>query len=128
MRAGNGSVTVVSTIKHQTVNQAIESVARRREGASSICPQKRAAQGRVMGIFGDIAGEQITDQFWIRQFQKLDECRAFFGSGSRMALAQVAQQQEVQFLHAPAAVPLEDPQALARHVGDRRRSGAVRHR
>jgi hypothetical protein len=25
-------------------------------------------------------------------------------------------------------VPLEHPQALARHVGDRRRSGAVRHR
>src|SRR4051812_8100339 len=106
-RSGNTNATSASTITQNAASQSVSIDARRHEGASSIRLQEFAAQGRQLGIIRDIAREQITDQVGIGQFQKLDERGAFLTGRCRMALTQIAEQQEIQLLHAPAAVPLE---------------------
>src|SRR6185369_8626244 len=113
MRTGNASATAASTMPQNAISQAARIKARRREGASSIRLQECAAQGRQVGIVRDIAREQITDQLGIRQLQKLDEGLAFFTGGCRVTLTQVSQQQEVQLLHAPAAMPLDTAELSA---------------
>jgi len=89
--------------------------------------EQYSTQGGVSGIGWDIACQQIACDIGVGQFEKLDESRAFVTCRVEMAFPQVSQQQEIELLHAAPATPLQFFfQALARHVGGRRRSGAVR--
>jgi hypothetical protein len=126
MRAGNGRATPNATAAQSAISQLPISAAAREDGTSSIRVEHGPAQAGESGIVGDIAGDQISDQVRIRQFEKFDEGGAFVACGTRAPISQVAQQQEIEFLHSAPAAPLEHSQALARHFGKRRRNGAVR--
>ncbi len=94
-----------------------------RDATKSIRLKDVTAERRLAWVFGDISAEEISCDVGIRQFQKLIERRVFLGWRAGVMRAQVAHQQQVEFLHAAPAAPF---QALARHVGKRRRGGAVR--
>ena len=105
MRAGNGRSTAVRITVQAATSQPPANNAARADGTRSIRLQDGAADGGMPGIGGDIARNQITRQVWIRQFQKFGECGEFVTG--RTGSSQVSQQQQVQFLHAAAATPLE---------------------
>jgi len=69
--------------------------------------EQNAAQRGVAGIGWDIARQQITCDIRVGQFEKLRESRTFVACGLAVALAQVTEQQEIEFLHATTAAPFE---------------------
>jgi hypothetical protein len=127
IRTIQGSATTASTTMQTIASHVNQSAAAKREGFKSIREQY-ATQGGVSGIGWDIACQQIARDIGVGQFEKLDESRAFVACRLGVALSQVTQQQEVEFLHAASASPLQFPhhfQGLTPHDGIRRRSGAV---
>jgi hypothetical protein len=114
-RASNGSATASSITRQTAASQPPASTAARTEGTSSIRLQHGATDGGMPGVGWNIAGDQIADQVGIRQLEKFDERSAFIVCRLRVVLAQIAQQQQIQLLHAAAAAPLE---ALKCAVGD----------
>ena len=108
MRTGNGSATPNNSAAHSVSNHVIQAAATRREGLISIRPHRAAERG-VARVFRDITRDEITREVRIRQFEKLDERRAFIGFGKSVSITQVPQQQQVELFHTPPAAPLEAP-------------------
>jgi hypothetical protein len=107
-RRSHGIATANSMTPHTSMSHANQSTAATREGINSIREQS-TAQGSVSGVGWDIARQQISCDVGIGQLEKLRERRAFFARGMRMMIAQVSQQQEIEFLHSAPAAPLQAP-------------------
>jgi hypothetical protein len=107
MRASNGTSTASSVIAMQAQSQMSARMAARAEGWISIIPEQVAAQSRLAGIARNIARDEITRQFRVGQLQKAGKCIAFVTVRVNQPFAHVTQQQEIQFLHAAPAAPLQ---------------------
>ena len=111
MRAGNGRSTANSVITMKALNQASARRAARAEGLISIIPELIAehveAKGRLAGIARNIARDEITRQLGIGQLEKAGKRSAFVTVRVNQPFAYVTQQQEIQFLHATPAAPLQ---------------------
>ena len=107
MRAGNVKSTAARIIPSKAASHPMPRSAARVDGCRSIRLQDGAAQRCVAGIGRDISTNEITRNVRIGQFQKLHEGGAFIATRPGMPFAQITQQQEVEFLHAAPAAPLQ---------------------
>jgi hypothetical protein len=107
IRAGKGSCSANRIAAHEAQSQAVDHTAPRTDGVNSIQFEDRAAHRRLAWIIRDIARDEISRQVWIGQLENLRKRRAFVATGLPMALPQVTQQQEIEFLHATPATPLQ---------------------
>jgi hypothetical protein len=106
-RAGHGSATANHVTAHASASHVIHALAAKSEGIKSIRLQEAPAECRATGIGWDISGEQIARDIRVGQFEKVREGGAFVACGLPVTVAQVSNQQEIEFLHAAPALPRE---------------------
>jgi hypothetical protein len=106
-RTDAGRATVNQQTTMASASHASQALAARTEGRRSIRLQNVAAQGGTPGIFGDITREQITRDVRIGQFEKIGEGGAFIACSLAVTFTEIAHQEEIEFLHPAAALPLK---------------------
>jgi hypothetical protein len=105
MNPGNATATQVTA---QTIaSHASHAPAARDDGTRSMRLQELPAERGAAGIVGDISREQIARDVRIGQFEKVHESGTFVTCRLAEAFAQISDQQEIEFLHAAAALPLK---------------------
>ena len=102
----HGSSDAETATAPTSASHASHRAAAKREAFRSIRKQY-ATQGGVSGVGGDIARQQIACDIRVGQFEKFDERRAFVTCRPGVTIAKIPQEQEVEFLHAAAAPPLQ---------------------
>ncbi len=107
MRAGNGSDTAARITRQIAASQPPASKAARLDGMRSIRLQDGATDGRVTGVWGNIARYQIADQVGIGQLEKFDEGGALITCRGFVVLTQVPKKQHIQLFHSAPAAPLQ---------------------
>ncbi len=95
MRTPNGNATSSSIAQQTPINHPNQSTAARGDGLISIRLQKCAAECRVLRIAGYVTGDEITRDFGVRQFEKLDERSLFFACCVFESFPQITCQQQV---------------------------------
>jgi hypothetical protein len=119
MRAGNGKSTASKVTPKKAPSQVNARMTTRAEGWISMVPERVAehfeAKGRLAGIARNIARDEITRQLGVGQLEKLGECGAFIAIRVHQPLADISQQQEIEFLHAATAAPFQPAQLDVRY-------------
>jgi hypothetical protein len=104
-RASHGSITANHVTTQANTSHANQALAANRDGIKSIRLQEVPAQFCLAGIGWDISRQQITRDVRVGQFEKVREGGTFVTCGLGVTITQVANEQEIEFLHAAAALP-----------------------
>ena len=106
-RSSQGNATANQVTAQAIASHVSHAPAASNDGTRSIRLQEVPAQRGAAGIVGDISREQIARDVRIGQFEKVREGGAFVTCRLAVSFAQIPDEQEIEFLHAAAALPLK---------------------